>query len=225
MKDNKKWIIGIIVLLAIIGVVIYFLFFRNTNNTPESDYNPSRISYNTVLAEDNNSNTNSNSVANSINSNSAQAKTESKISSFTTPLVDDNKNRVTNIKITCSRISNTIVKAHEEFSFCEVAGQPSSEDGYKEAHAIVDGEVVNAIGGGNCQVSTTIYNAAKKIDGVEITERHEHGKDVGYIEMGKDATVAYDYLDLKFENNNDFDLKLQAYVKDNKVCVDIYKIA
>ena len=225
MKDNKKWIIGIIVLLAIIGVVIYFLFFRNTNNTPESDYNPSRISYNTVLAEDNNSNTNSNSVTNSINSNSAQAKTESKISSFTTPLVDDNKNRVTNIKITCSRISNTIVKAHEEFSFCEVAGQPSSEDGYKEAHAIVDGEVVNAIGGGNCQVSTTIYNAAKKIDGVEITERHEHGKDVGYIEMGKDATVAYDYLDLKFENNNDFDLKLQAYVKDNKVCVDIYKIA
>lgn len=225
MKDNKKWIIGIIVLLAIIGVVIYFLFFRNTNNTPESDYNPSRISYNTVLAEDNNSNTNSNSVTNSINSNSAQAKTESKISSFTTPLVDDNKNRVTNIKITCSRISNTIVKAHEEFSFCEVVGQPSSSDGYKEAHAIVDGEIVNAIGGGNCQVSTTIYNAAKKIDGVEITERHEHGKDVGYIEMGKDATVAYDYLDLKFENNNDFDLKLQAYVKDNKVCVDIYKIA
>lgn len=65
----------------------------------------------------------------------------------------------------------------------------------------------------------------QKHDGVEITERHEHGKDVGYIEMGKDATVAYDYLDLKFENNNDFDLKLQAYVKDNKVCVDIYKIA
>lgn len=225
MKDNKKWIIGIIILLAIMGVVVYFLFFRNTGNTPESDYNPSRISYNTILAEDNNNSTNSNSVTNSIDSNSVQAKTETKISSFTTPLVDDNENRVTNIKITCSRISNTIVKAHEEFSFCEVAGQPSSEDGYKEAHAIVDGEVVNAIGGGNCQVSTTIYNAAKEIDGVEITERHEHGKDVGYIEMGKDATVAYDYLDLKFENNNDFDLKLQAYVKDNKVCVDIYKIA
>ena len=226
MKDNKKWIVGIIILLAIIGVVVYFLFFRNTGNTPESDYNPSRISYNTILAENNNNtNTNSNSVTNSIDSNSAQAKAESKVSSFTTPLVDDNENRVTNIKITCSRISNTIVKAHEEFSFCEVVGQPSSNDGYKEAHAIVDGEVVNAIGGGNCQVSTTIYNAAKKINGVEITERHEHGKDVGYIEMGKDATVAYDYLDLKFKNNNDFDLKLQAYIRDNKVCVDIYKIA
>lgn len=218
MKNNTKWIIGIVALLAIIGIIVYFLFFRNASTAPESDYNPSRISYNTTLAENNN-------INNSIDLNNPKTKTESKISSFSTPLVDNNKNRVTNIKITCSRISDTIVKAHEEFSFCEVAGQPSSEDGYKEAHAIVDGEVVNAIGGGNCQVSTTIYNAAKAIDGVEITERHEHGKDVGYIEMGKDATVAYDYLDLKFENNNDFDLKLQAYVKDNKVCVDIYKIA
>lgn len=224
MKNNTKWIIGIVALLAIIGIIVYFLFFRNASTAPESDYNPSRISYNTILAENSNNINNSNSN-NLLESNNVKTRTESKISSFSTPLVDDNKNRVTNIKITCSRISDTIVKAHEEFSFCEVAGQPSSEDGYKEAHAIVDGEVVNAIGGGNCQVSTTIYNAAKAIDGVEITERHEHGKDVGYIEMGKDATVAYDYLDLKFENNNDFDLKLQAYVKDNKVCVDIYKIA
>ncbi len=224
MKNNTKWIIGVVALLAIIGIIVYFLFFRNTSTAPESDYNPSRISYNTILAENSNNINNSNSN-NLSESNNVKTKTESKISSFSTPLVDDNKNRVTNIKITCSRISDTIVKSHEEFSFCEVAGQPSSEDGYKEAHAIVDGEVVNAIGGGNCQVSTTIYNAAKAIDGVEITERHEHGKDVGYIEMGKDATVAYDYLDLKFENNNDFDLKLQAYVKDNKVCVDIYKIA
>ena len=224
---NKKWIIGIVVLLAIIGVIVYFMFFRNTNTTPESDYNPSRISYNTTLADGNNTSTTSETtLTNSvIDSNSSKPKTETKISSFSTPIVDDNKNRITNIKITCSRISDTVVKSNDEFSFCEVVGQPSSSDGYKEAHAFVDGELVNAIGGGNCQVSTTIYNAAKKIDGVKITERHEHGKEVGYIEKGKDATVAYDYLDLKFENNNDFDLKLQAYIKNGKVCVDIYKIA
>ena len=223
---NKKWIIGIVVLLAILGVIVYFMFFRNTNTTPESNYNPSRISYNTTLADNENNNTSSNESTNSTNSNETKkAKAETKISSFSTPIVDDNKNRITNIKITCSRISDTVVKANEEFSFCKVVGQPSSADGYKEAHAFVDGELVNAIGGGNCQVSTTIYNAAKKIDGVEITERHEHGKEVGYIEMGKDATVAYDYLDLKFENNNDFDLKLDAYIKDDKVCVDIYKVA
>lgn len=223
---NKKWIIGIVILLAILGVIVYFMFFRNTNNTPESNYNPSRISYNTTLADNENTNTSTNESTNSTNSNETKkVKTETKISSFSTPIVDDNKNRITNIKITCSRISDTVVKANEEFSFCEVVGQPSSADGYKEAHAFVDGELVNAIGGGNCQVSTTVYNAAKKIDGVKITERHEHGKEVGYIEMGKDATVAYDYLDLKFKNNNDFDLKLDAYVKDDKVCVDIYKVA
>ena len=223
---NKKWIIGIVILLAILGVIVYFMFFRNTNNTPESNYNPSRISYNTTLANNENSNISSNGSTNSTNSNETKkVKTETKISNFSTPIVDDNENRITNIKITCSRISDTVVKADEEFSFCKVVGQPSSADGYKEAHAFVDGELVNAIGGGNCQVSTTVYNAAKEIDGVEITERHEHGKEVGYIEMGKDATVAYDYLDLKFENNHDFDLKLDAYVKGDKVCVDIYKIA
>lgn len=221
---NKKWIIGIVVLLAILGVIVYFMFFKNTNTTPESNYNPSRISYNTTLADNENNNTSSNESTTNSNE-TKKAKTETKISSFSTPIVDDDKNRITNIKITCSRISYTIVKSNEEFSFCEVVGQPSSSDGYKEAHAFVDGELVNAIGGGNCQVSTTIYNAAKKIDGVEITERHEHGKEVGYIEMGKDATVAYDYLDLKFENNNDFDLKLDAYIKGDKVCVDIYKVS
>ncbi len=223
---NRKWIIGIVILLAIIGVIVYFMFFRDTNNTPGSNYNPSKISYNTTLANNEYNNISSNEVTNSTNSNEdKKVKTETKISSFSTPIVDDNKNRITNIKITCSRISDTVVKSNDEFSFCKVVGQPSSSDGYKEAHAFVDGELVNAIGGGNCQVSTTIYNAAKKIDGVKITERHEHGKEVGYIEKGKDATVAYDYLDLKFENNNDFDLKLQAYIKNDKVCVDIYKIA
>lgn len=215
-----KWIIIIVILLAIGGFLLY-TFFGNNNSNNSSNYDSSRISLNTTI---NNNSINSNSNSNNIN-NSTKKTVETKISSFSTPIVDDNKNRVSNIKITCSRISNTIVNSNEEFSFCKVVGQPSSSDGYKEAHAFVDGELTNAIGGGNCQVSTTLYNAAKKIDGVEITERHEHGKDVGYIEMGKDATVAYDYLDLKFKNNNNFDLKLSAYVKDNKVCVDIYKIA
>lgn len=149
---------------------------------------------------------------------------ESKINSFSTPIVDDEDDRINNIKITCSRITGTIVKSNDEFSFCEIVGQPTSDDGYEKAHAIANGEIIEAIGGGNCQVSTTIYNAVKEIDNVEITERHEHGKDVGYIEKGKDATVAYDYLDFKFENHNDFDLKLKAYIEDDKVCVDVYKI-
>ncbi len=214
--DSKKWII-VIVSLLILGALLLYAFFESKNTVPQSNYTPSQVTTNTTA-------NNSNSI-NNTTTNETKTVQETKISSFSTPIVDDHKNRINNIKITCSRISGTIVKSNEEFSFCDVVGEPTSKDGYKEAHAFVDGELVNAIGGGNCQVSTTIYNAAKKIDGVKITERHEHGKEVGYIEMGKDATVAYDYLDLKFENNNDFNLKLKAYIKDDKVCVDIYKLS
>ena len=227
---NKNWIIGVVLLVAIIGLLLYFFLTKNNDTPQQSEYTPSRTSANTTIENNNTTSFNNNTVSNNTAENTtannkAKEKTETKISSFSTPIVDDNKNRINNIKITCKRISNTIVKSDEEFSFCDVVGQPSSDDGYKEAHAFVNGKLTNAIGGGNCQVSTTIYNAAKEINGVEITERHEHDKPVGYIEMGKDATVAYDYLDLKFENHNDFDLKLQAYIKNDKVYVDIYKIA
>lgn len=223
---NTKWIIGIIALLILGGILLYFFFGRNTNETPQSGYTPSKVTTNTTIENNNignqditTTNTDSNYVV------KEKPKKETKISSFSTPIVDSHKNRINNIKITCSKISGTTVKAGKEFSFCDVVGQPSADDGYKEAHAFVNGKLTNAIGGGNCQVSTTLYNAAKKIDGVKITERHEHDKPVGYIEMGKDATVAYDYLDLKFKNNNNFDLKLKAYIKNDNVCVDIYKIS
>ena len=221
---NKKWIIGIVILLAIGGIMLY-IFYSNNSNNQQSEYTPSRVSINTTLTNDTiNTKNNTNNNSNNINEERTKTTQKTKVSSFSTPIVDDHKNRINNIKITCSKISGTVVKSNEEFSFCDVVGQPSSDEGYKEAHAFVDGELVNAIGGGNCQVSTTIYNAAKKVDGVKITERHKHKKPVGYIEMGKDATVAYDYLDLKFENNNDFDLELKAYIEDDKVCVDVYKI-
>lgn len=218
---NKNWVIGIILLVAIIGLLIYAFFRNNNNSAPQSEYTPSQISADVNVTNNNSVN---NSTANTTANENAK-KIETKVGGFSTPIVDDNKNRVNNIKITCSRINGTIVKPDEEFSFCDVVGQPSTDDGYKEAHAFVNGKLVNAIGGGNCQVSTTLYNAAKETDGVKITERHEHGKPVGYIEMGKDATVAYDYLDLKFKNNNDYELKLKAYVKNNKVCVEVFKLS
>lgn len=152
--------------------------------------------------------------------------TETELYSFSTPIKSSDENRLTNIKITCSRINETIVKSGKEFSFCDTVGQPSSKDGYKTADAFgKDGKIIKAIGGGNCQVSTTIYNAALAIEGLKITERHEHSRDVAYIEDGKDATVAYDYLDLKFKNNNDFDIKIYSFVSDNKVTVKIFKTA
>lgn len=208
---KKGWIITIIAIIAI-GVIAFvsFRWFNNNNTNNGSQYQATR-----TLAENQNTQN--------------QLKTEpveTELYSFSTPIKSDDENRLTNIKITCSRINETVVKSNKEFSFCDVVGQPSSDDGYKPADAFgKDNKIIKAIGGGNCQVSTTIYNAALGVKGLKITERHEHDRDVAYIEDGKDATVAYDYLDLKFENTNDFDIKLYASANNDKVTVKIFKIA
>ena len=149
---------------------------------------------------------------------------EEEISNFSTKIIDDDDNRDTNIRITCNEINGTIVKNGEEFSFNESAGNPTPDRGYKKAGVFIDGELKKGYGGGNCQVSTTIYNAVDKIDGIKVTERHEHGKEVGYIKMGKDSTVAYDGLDLKFENNTGYDIKLYAELSDKKIKVKVNKL-
>lgn len=210
---KKGWIIAIIAII-VIGIIAFFGFrwFNNNNNRTNngSEYQATR-----TLAE--NQNTQNQLKAEPV---------ETELYSFSTPIKSDDNNRLTNIKITCSRINETVVKSNKEFSFCDVVGQPSSDDGYKPADAFgKDNKIIKAIGGGNCQVSTTIYNAALGVKGLEITERHEHDRDVAYIEDGKDATVAYDYLDLKFKNKNDFDIKLYASANDDKVTVKIFKIA
>lgn len=212
---KKGWVITIIaiILIAIIVFLGFKLFTRN-NQQPNND---SQYQATRTLNQNQNTTT-QNQIISEIQ--------ETELYSFSTPIKSDDENRLTNIKITCSRINETIVKAKEEFSFCDVVGKPSSSDGYKPADAFgANGKVIKAIGGGNCQVSTTIYNAVLKIDGLQVTERHEHDRDVAYIQDGKDATVAYDYLDLKFKNTNDFDIKLYAFVSDNKVTVKIFKIS
>lgn len=220
--------------ILIIALLVFILIkYINNNANSKEEYSSNSQTYNTEKASSslNYQNTSTNNVNNSVaNENTSNEIKESavdeiEIASYSTPIQIDDENRDKNMEISAKKINGTIIKKGEEFSFNKIVGSPTEEKGYEKAGVFVNGKKVKGYGGGNCQVSTTIYNAAKKIDGVEITERHEHDKPVGYIEMGKDATVAYDYLDLKFENHNDFDLKLKAYIKDDKVCVDIYKIA
>lgn len=158
-----------------------------------------------------------------IQNNTIENVTEQELSSFSTKIIDKDNNRDVNIKLTCNEINGTVVKAGEEFSFNKIAGNPTPNRGYKEAGIIVDGKLKKGYGGGNCQVSTTIYNAVKKIDGIEITERHEHGVELGYIEKGKDSTVVYDTLDFKFKNNTDYDIKLYATSSEKNVTVKVVK--
>ncbi len=208
----KKYILPIIILIAFIVLIAYF-YFNKFNFKDEIDYTANR----TGIELENNS----------ILDNDISSKpiiTEEEISSFSTKIIDDDDNRDTNIRITCNEINGTIVKNGEEFSFNESAGNPTPDRGYKKAGVFIDGELKKGYGGGNCQVSTTIYNAVNKIDGIKVTERHKHEKEVGYIEMGKDSTVVYDGLDLKFENNTGYDIKLYAELSDKKIKVKVNKL-
>lgn len=93
----------------------------------------------------------------------------------------------------------------QTFSFCEIVGKATPEKGYKKAKIFdANGNLVDGYGGGNCQVSTTIYNAVKDLPGIEIIERHPHNNDVPYIGKGLDAAVSYGSEDLKFKNNNNY---------------------
>lgn len=213
----KKYILPIIILIAFIVLVAYF-YFNKFNFNYESDYNANRLS-----TEVENNKIKNNSVANT-DVPRAPVIVEKEISSFSTKIIDDDEDRDTNMRITCNEINGTIIKNGEEFSFNKVAGNPTPDRGYKKAGVFIDGELKKGYGGGNCQVSTTIYNAVNKIDGIKVTERHEHGKEVGYIEMGKDSTVVYDDLDLKFRNNTSYDIKLYTELSDNKVKVTINKL-
>ncbi|MCK8816469.1 VanW family protein [Natroniella sulfidigena] len=110
------------------------------------------------------------------------------------------ESRRENIKLATESINNQLILSGEVFSFNEIVGPRTKERGFKEAPQIVNGRLVPGVGGGICQVSSTLYNALKQ-DKLEIIERHTHSKDVSYVPEGKDATVAWDYFDFKFKNN------------------------
>ena len=78
--------------------------------------------------------------------------------------------------------------------------------------------------GGNCQVSSTLYNAVINIPSLVILERHEHGKDVTYVPEGKDAAVSYGSLDLKFRNDLGHDIKIEAATDNNTITINLVQL-
>ncbi len=120
---------------------------------------------------------------------------------FYTKFDVQNVNRVENLKLAAKALDGTILKPGEEFSFNAWVGPRLRELGYKEAPTLIDGELTEDIGGGVCQVSSTLYNAAL-LAGFEIIERCHHSAPVSYVLPGRDAAVAFDYLDLRLRNSH-----------------------
>ena len=153
----------------------------------------------------------------------ASAKEQYKtIGSFTTNTTS-NKNRNTNVRLAAEAINGTVIKPGHEFSFNGTVGQRTEAKGYKGAAAYNNGEVVQEIGGGVCQVSTTLYNAVFKA-GLKISYRRSHTFEPNYVTPGRDATESYEQPDFKFINTSSTAIGLRASYADQKMTVSVYGI-
>lgn len=207
----KKYLWIFLILILITGISI--IVFHNGNNKDES-YVAQRIGTNEISNQKNKDIENKTEIE------------EKELASFSTRLPNDTEARDDNIKLACKTLNGTEVKAGETFSFWDVLGCPTKEKGYEKAKTFTsDGEVTQSYGGGLCQLSTTIYNAVLKVDDLEVKERHEHSREVPYIKDGKDAAVSFDTADMKFKNNLDYDIKIEAEVENRKVKITLIRIS
>lgn len=134
-----------------------------------------------------------------------------------------NEDRNTNLRLACAAIDGVILQPGEEFSYNGTVGQRTKEKGYKPAAAYSGTRTVNSVGGGVCQVSSTLYYATLLAD-LEIVQRVNHGFISSYIGAGLDATVSWPEPDFKFRNNYHFPMQIQAEVSDGFVKIRLLGI-
>ena len=146
-----------------------------------------------------------------------------KISSYSTRYDGGDVNRSTNLELACEKINDVIVLPGETFSYNKTLGERSKAAGYKTAKVYENGEVVDGIGGGICQISSTLYNAVLKAN-LEIVERRNHQFITSYVEEGRDATVAYGVTDFKFKNSRKYAIKIKASASNGVATIEILGI-
>ncbi len=141
-----------------------------------------------------------------------------------TEILDGEENRIHNISLAISAIDGFTLEPGETFSFNDTVGPRTSERGYKEASVIIQMEKRRDFGGGVCQVSSTLFQAARSA-GFEVFERHSHQKDVGYAHQGDDAAVDYGAKDLRFQNTTEGTVAVSMSVTDGFVVAEIYDLS
>ena len=208
---KSNYILIVIIIIIIIGAIIYFYVSNNNSSTNTPNNSGSSASR-----------TSTNIQTNTIVVPSGPVETQ--ISTFSTVIKDNSAGRLTNIRLTCNVLNGTIINSGETFSFNNIVGKPTAENGYQEAKVIINHHSENGIGGGNCQVSSTLYNAVLAVPTFTVLERHEHGKDVTYVPEGKDAAVSYGSLDFKFRNDNDYNIKINLTTDDKNIVATIIKV-
>ena len=238
----KKIVIILVAITIVIGGGVWWWNASQSKKTSEKNNNESNYqaerssaNQNVNISSNNVSNDNKNESSNETNSNTGAINTttntsnnsntsnqEKEIAKFSTKIYTKKSERQNNISITCKALSSKKVKPGETFSFCNTVGKATTAKGYQEADIYVDGKKEKGLGGGNCQVSTTLYNAVLKVPGLEVVERHQHSNHVPYIQDGKDAAVAYGSYDFKFKNNTGKTIKIVMENTAQNITARIY---
>ena len=143
------------------------------------------------------------------------------LATFSTTYASSNYNRSQNISLAAGTVNGIVLMPDETFSYNETLGQRTTAKGYREAGAYVNGEVSSEVGGGICQVSSTLYNAALLCN-LEIVDRTNHTFEPSYVPAGQDATVSWRSPDFKFKNNRKYPVKLVATAGGGRVTFTIY---
>jgi len=145
------------------------------------------------------------------------------ISVFSTSFNPQKVDRSYNIKLACDRINNIILLPGDTFSMDKALGPRTISNGYRNAPVIVKGKILEGVGGGVCQVTTTLYVAVLKSK-LEVVERKPHSMPLSYVEPGQDATISEGYIDFKFKNNKDYPILISAQVSGGNIIIRIVGI-
>ncbi len=152
----------------------------------------------------------------------AEVKKETRLlSTFTTYFDGSNMNRTSNIRLAAGKLNGTVLESGKTLSFNDIVGARVKERGFLPAKIIEKGEFVEGVGGGVCQVSTTLYNAAL-LSGLKIVEYHPHSLAVSYVPPSRDAMVSGTYFDLKISNPYNTPVYIRAKTVNGSVTFSIY---
>lgn len=144
------------------------------------------------------------------------------LGSFTTSYRTSNGSRSANVENGCRLLDGITLYPGEEFSTCDYVTPFTAANGYYMAGSYLNGKVVDSLGGGICQVSTTLYNAVLKAE-LEVTERHNHSMIVSYVDPSADAAIAESSgKDFRFVNNTDYPIYIEGFTKDKNISFNLY---
>ena len=143
------------------------------------------------------------------------------LASFSTKYSTRDTDRTTNLRLAANKVNGTVLMPGETFSYNKVVGARTIAAGYKEAPIYVSGEVVDGLGGGICQISSTIYNAVIYAN-LDIVQRSNHQFVPSYVTASRDATVVYGSIDFQFKNNRDYPIKIICSVSGGVASCQIF---